>query len=200
MREAEKQLSDKNVYQEVQFKKQLLSNLVNTSNKFFRGPKTKRFIAEKELKYFTHKYKKACNLGKMYLLPKIHKRLSDVPGRPVISNCGMSTENVSKSLGYHFKPVMQNGKLYVRDSGHFLGKIKNISTLPENVILVKADVVGVYLSIPHQAGLSVGKEALENRSVKKIPTESLIKMAEFVLKNNMFELMIRCFTKYQEPR
>ena len=31
--EAEKQLSDKNVYQEIQFKKQMLSNLVDTSNK-----------------------------------------------------------------------------------------------------------------------------------------------------------------------
>ena len=27
-------------------------------------------------------------LGRFYLLPKIHKRLNSVPGRPVISNCG----------------------------------------------------------------------------------------------------------------
>ena len=73
LRKAEKQLSDKKVYQEVQFKKQMLSNLVDTSNNFFRGLKTKGFIAEKELKYFTYEHKKACNLGKMYLLPKIHK-------------------------------------------------------------------------------------------------------------------------------
>ena len=56
--EAEKQLSDKNMYQEVQFKKQMLSNLVDTSNNFFRGLKTKGFIAEKELKSFTYEYKK----------------------------------------------------------------------------------------------------------------------------------------------
>ena len=58
LREAEKQLSDKKVYQEVQFKKQMLSNLVDTSNNFFRGLKTKGFIAEKELKSFTYEYKK----------------------------------------------------------------------------------------------------------------------------------------------
>ena len=29
--------------------------------------------------------------------------------------------------------------------------------------------VGLYPSIPHQAGLSALKEALENRSVRKIP-------------------------------
>ena len=54
LRETEKQLSDKNVYQEVQYKKQILSNLVDTSNKFFRSLKTKGFIAQKELKYFTY--------------------------------------------------------------------------------------------------------------------------------------------------
>ena len=193
MREAEKQLSDKKVYQEVQFKKQMLSNLVDTSNNFFRGLKTKGFIAEKELKYFTYEYKKACNLGKMYLLPKIHKRLSDVPGRPVISNCGMPTEKVSEFLDYELKPVMQKGKSYIRDSGHFLEKIKNISTLPENAILVTADVVGLYSCIPHQAGLSALKETLENRLVKKIPTENLIKMTQFVLKNNLFEFNNKLF-------
>ena len=96
LRETEKQLSDKNVYQEIQFKKQMLSNLFDASNKFFRGLKTKEFIAEKELKYFTYEYKKGCNLGKIYLLLKIHKRLSDVPRRPVISNCGMPPEKVSE--------------------------------------------------------------------------------------------------------
>ena len=70
LREAEKQLSDKKVYQEVPFKKQILSNLVDTSNNFFRGLKTKGFIAEKELKYFRYEYKKACNLGKIYFCLK----------------------------------------------------------------------------------------------------------------------------------
>ena len=79
----------------------------------------------------------------------------------------MSPEKVSKFLDCQLKPVMQKGKWYIRDSGHFLEKIKNISTLPENAILVTADVVGLYPSIPHQAGLSALKEALENRSVKK---------------------------------
>ena len=107
--------------------------------------------------------------------------------------CGMPTEKVSEFLDYEIKPVMQKGKSYIRDSGHFLEKIKNISTLPENAILVTADVVGLYPSIPHQAGLSALKEALENRSVKKIPTENLIKMAEFVLKNNLFEFNSKVF-------
>ena len=81
------------------------------------------------------------------------------------SNCRMPTEKGSEFLDYQLKPVMQNGKSYIRDSGHFLEKIKNISTLLGNAILVTADVVGLYPSISHQAGFSALKEALENRWV-----------------------------------
>ena len=37
-----------------------------------------------KLKHFTYKYKKATNFRRMYLLSIIHKRLFNVPGRPVI--------------------------------------------------------------------------------------------------------------------
>ena len=169
------------------YNKKVLSQLVETSNKYFKGLRSKDFISEKELKYFTYEYKKVCNLGKLYLLPKIHKRLFNVPGRPVISNCGTPTEKASEFLDYHLKPVMRIGLSYIRDSQHFLERIKTIGNIPENAILVTADVVGLYPNVPHQAGLNALKNALEKRDLKKIPTEDLVKMAEFVLKNNLFE-------------
>ena len=49
---------------------------------------------------------------------------------------------------------MQNGKSYIR---HFLENIKNVSTLPENYKPVTVDIVGLYPSIPHQAGLNAIK-------------------------------------------
>ena len=64
---------------------------------------------------------------------------------------------------------------------------KNLGSLPENVILVTVDVVGVYLRIPHEAGLQALKEALENGHDKQISTDKLVKMALFVLKNDFFE-------------
>ena len=82
---------------------------------------------------------------------------------------------------------MRNGLSYIRDSQHFLERIKTIGNIPENAILVTADVVGLYPNVPHQAGLNALKNALEKRDLKKIPTEDLVKMAEFVLKNNLFE-------------
>ena len=64
----------------------------------FSTLKRRDFLTESQMKYFTYKFKKATNFGKLYLLPKIHKMLHNVPGRPVISNCGSPTEKYSEFL------------------------------------------------------------------------------------------------------
>ena len=91
----------------------------------------------------------------MYLLPKIHKRLDNVPGRPVISNCGTPTEKASEFLDHHLQPIMKSGVSYIKDTNDFLFKLKNLGKIPENAFLVTADVVGLYPSIPHDEGLEV---------------------------------------------
>ena len=40
------------------------------------------------------------------MLPKIHKRLKKVPGRPVISNFKAPTGNVSEFCDHDLKPVV----------------------------------------------------------------------------------------------
>ena len=47
----------------------------------------------------------------MYLLAKVHKRLINVPGRPVISNCGTQTEKASEFLDYHSQLILRSGML-----------------------------------------------------------------------------------------
>jgi len=171
----------------VAFKEKLLIELVEKSNCFFKNLKVNGHITERFLKYFTFKNKKAANLGKLYLLPKIHKRLDCVPGRPVISNCGAPTEKVSEFLDYHLKPIMQTGQSYIKDSNDFQQKVRQLSNIPKGALLVTADVVALYPSIPHHEGLSSLREALDKRVDKKIPTDTLMEMSEFVLKNNFFE-------------
>ena len=82
---------------------------------------------------------------------------------------------------------MQKGLSCIKDSGDFIKKINNLDSMPENAIFVIADVVGLYPSIPHEVDLRALREALDKRDKKTIPTEELLKMAEFVLKNNYFE-------------
>ena len=82
---------------------------------------------------------------------------------------------------------MQKSWFFIKDSADFINKIGQIGDIPENAILVTVDVVGLYPSIPHKAGLKALKNVLEKREQKHFPTEKLINMAEFVLKNNFFE-------------
>ena len=53
--------------------------------------------------------------------------------------------------------------------------------------MTAADVVGFYPRIPHSEGLDILKKQYENYPNKKVSTEDIGKMADFVLKNNLFE-------------
>ena len=154
LKEVEKQLSDKSTYLETKVIKKDLVDLVEQSN-MFENLQRKSVIKEREKNYFKFNFKKGTNLGKLYLLPKIHKGLSNVPGRPVISNCGTPAETVSEFLDHQLQPIMKQGNSYIKDTGDFLEKLRAIGEIPRGVILATADVVGLYPSIPHDEGLKV---------------------------------------------
>ena len=185
--EAYNQLSEETVYSEVKRNDRRIPDLVKASNGFFDELLAGKFISEREHQYLKWETLNSPNYAKMYLLPKIHKRLFNVPGRAVISNCGAVTEKASEFLDFHLKPIMQQGKSYLRDTDDFLSKIKSLGPLPRNSILVTADVVGLYPSIPHKEGLEALKATLQKRVNPKVPTKILVDMAEFVLSNNYFE-------------
>ena len=79
---------------------------------------------------------------------------------------------------------MQRGWLYIKNSGDFMKKTRNLGSIPKTAILITADVVGLYPSIPHEAGLKALREVLDKREQHTIPTSELIRKADFVLKNN----------------
>ena len=95
--EAESQLKKELVYKKVSFKQDMLCELNTKSDGFFKDLRQSGCITEKKLKYFSYEYKKITNLGKLCLLPKIHKRVENVPGRPVISNCGTPLKRYQSS-------------------------------------------------------------------------------------------------------
>ena len=131
---AEKQLNDTKVYKNISDSKDLIPKLTEKSNKIFKSLKLRGFVSEKQLHYFHFDFKKTCNLGKLYLLPKIHKRMFNVPGRPILSNYGTPTEKVSEFLDSRLQPIMRKGLSYIKDSGDFISKIKRIGSVPDNAI------------------------------------------------------------------
>ena len=125
--EGYKQLCDSSTYVEVNnYEEKLLVDLTEKSEKLFKKLCNKKVITEKELKYFTYSFRSGSCLGKMYLLPKIHKRLYHLPGRPVISNCETPMEKMSESLGHHLQPIIERSKCYLKYTNHFLEKSKEL--------------------------------------------------------------------------
>ena len=87
--EARTRVKDKDVNQE------LKGNVAGPHEKIIKSAlrkvRNRKDISDETLDYFLVN---SPRLGRFYLLLKIHKRLYDVPGRPVISNSEYYTENM----------------------------------------------------------------------------------------------------------
>ena len=99
MKEAYEQLEDREVYKEVSSNPNVL---VNTIIKALEKIRLRGDLSSDTLNYFAVEDPK---FARFYLLPKINKRLHNVPGRPIISNCGFYTESISSFLDYYLQPL-----------------------------------------------------------------------------------------------
>ena len=85
-------------------------------------------------------------------------------------------------------------KSYIKDTNHFLSKLKSLGKLPQGAILCTIDVVGLYPNIPHSEGLNSLRRFLKLRNNnKQISSDTLIGLAEIVLKNDLFEFDQKTF-------
>ena len=143
LKEAYRQLDDKEESEQVTGVPSVLANALIEAleNIRLRGD-----LSKCTLDYFLVKDPK---FARFYLLPKIHKRLHDVPGKRVISSCGYYTEKIFSFLDYHSQPLAQKVKLYIKDTNHFLSKLESLRKLLQGAILCTIDVVCLYPNIPH---------------------------------------------------
>ena len=182
LKEASRQLADGEVYEECE--SDPLPELQALISETLAKICLREDLPEQTIDYFRDTEKR---LGRFYLLPKIHKRTFNVPGRPVISNCGYHTENISSFLDHVLQPLSKMVKSYIKDTNDFLRKVRDLPDLPEDAIFCTIDVVGLYPNIPHEDGLKAMKEALDKREDQSVSTETIMELGELVLKNNYFE-------------
>ena len=188
---AENQLGDKDIYEEVCNDPGPLISIIHEAIEKIRK---RGDLNADTIKHFMVKDPKFAHF---YLLPKIHKRLHDVPGRPVISNCGYYTENISSFLDFHLQPLAREVKSYIKDTNDFLEKLRSLPNLSDDIILCTVDVVGLYPNIPHDEGLSALRKQLDLRQEKDVTTSTLVELAEVVLKNNIFNFMEKTLKQKQ---
>ena len=166
--EAQKQLSCKETYEEVSSDLFFLVKIIpDTLEKIRR----KGDISSNILDYFNIENPK---FGRSYLLLKIHKRMYDMSGKPVISNCGFDTKNVSAFLDHQLKPIAMQVKSYIKDTNDFLKKLRDFPDLHQDSIICIIDVVGLYPSIPNEEGLRFLRNVLGKGSNKNVSTDTVI--------------------------
>ena len=134
-------------------------------------------LSEKQLNYYSFKYKRACNLGKLYLYLKY------------IKGCIVYQEDWSFLIvalphrkHQNFLIIIWNLSwrvvgLTLAIQEIFIDKINRIKNIPKGAILVTTDVIGLYPCIPHVAGLKALKNTLDAMENKSVLTEKLLKRA-----------------------
>ena len=158
IKEANRQLSDKNFYKKLTHNPTsehaaLVDNAID--NLKHRGALDEK--TAKKLKTDNPK------TPKLYFLPKIHK--PNNPGRPVVSSIGCHTEKISHYVDHHLQPLNKALPSYVQDTTDFLKKLDNLpEELPENAILVTMDVRSLYTNVPNQEGIEAVKSYLRARA------------------------------------
>ena len=181
LRGCENQLTDVNVYEKVE------GNPVTATSRKFRKI-LDNMVRKKEIdkKLADYLYIKRPQLGRFYLLPKIHKRTINVPGRPIPNN-STATERMWAFLYFHLKPLVAKVPHILEDTRDSLTQITEIKDFPEDALLVSFEVVGLHSYMPHEEGIEIMKEFLNQREVKDIPTKSL-QSDTIILKNNFFQI------------
>ena len=131
--------------------------------------------------------------ARFYQLLKVHKSYPEgslPPGRPIISGNDSLTENLSKFVDFHTKPLVNKIASHIQDTPDFLRILDTTNKnneICDTDILVTIDVVGLYTNIDQNEGIQKMTSALERREDKTIPTNFLIKLLNLVLKGNIFE-------------
>ena len=124
-------------------------------------------------------------LATFYMLTKIHKNLTNSPGRPIMSGNGHPTEWISAWLDRKLQPIVQNLPTYLKDTTHLLQLLKTFKITPHTRI-ISLDVTSLYTNIPQEAGIkslgTVGRQIHPSENYTTIEFQ-----ARKVLENNVFQ-------------
>ena len=131
--------------------------------------------------------------SQLYLLPKIHKKTTPVPGRPIVSANNSPTERISQLVDYFLQPLVASTASYVKDTTDFINKIEAVSDLMPGTILCTIDVTSLYTNIPNQEGITACCKHLNAHRRSAVGEDqsphssSLMRLLEYVLTKNNFD-------------
>jgi len=148
-------------------------------------------ITLKQLNYLKPKVNEL-NSRYFYLLPKIHKNRSvwpqpDMPpGRPIVADVDTESSRVCAFIDYFLQPVSNRHPSYLKDTYHFIEKIRNFEVLPSD-LLISADVESLYTNMRINLIIDSIREAFRDFPDPTRPDEGILELLSLTLHNNDFE-------------
>ncbi|CAJ0965952.1 unnamed protein product [Ranitomeya imitator] len=120
------------------------------------------------------------------MLPKVHKSLTNPPGRPIVASTNSILSPLSIFLEKYLTPFVKKTKSFVLDTGHFISIIKRISALSPQCLLATLDVKSLYTAIKHDLGLKAVKNLLRTSDLGPQAQYLILDLLSIVLRENFF--------------
>ncbi|CAJ0959157.1 unnamed protein product [Ranitomeya imitator] len=121
-----------------------------------------------------------------YALPKIHKGLNPLKGRPIVSGIDALSQNSSIYLDRLLRPFVTALPSYIRDTSDLLTKLEGV-VVESDTIIAPIDVEALYSSIRHKDGLGAIGHYISSRGVEcGRHNIFLLELLDFVLQRNYF--------------
>ena len=130
-----------------------------------------------------------------YGIPKVHK--PNIPLLPIVSACDSPTKQLSNYVTHFIQPLVEILSSYIRDSKRLPQLLESVPPLPENAILLTADVTSLYTNITHEDGIESVLHYMKlhaNTLPPGAPSPHTIGvLLKTILKNNNLSFMDRNF-------
>ena len=130
---------------------------------------------------------------RLYFLPKIHKPKSKwthngkiPPGRPIVSDCGSESYEVSKYIDHFLKPLANKHPSYIKNTPDFLTQLGKVTIKPDS-LLITLDVESMFTNIDNKTGKIAVKEAFEKSPSGNRPDKEILELLDLCLSRNDFE-------------
>ena len=89
-------------------------------------------------------------------------------------------------MDFHLGLLVKEIPSYIKDTTHFLLKLRALTNLPPETMLATLDVTSLYTNIPHSEGIEACRTALNSRRIRQPPTDDLIHLIKLILTRNSF--------------
>jgi hypothetical protein len=188
--EAQRQLSDRNYYQQLTGPT-YLNNIIKI-HEILESLQSGGYISAKQLDYLSGP--KECDPRTFYLLPKIHKppETWTVPhkmpqGRPIVSDVNSESYRVSEYIDYFLNPLASRHKAFIKNTYDFVERVRDQPTDTMDW-LVTGDVTSLYTNMNIDRTIRIVKETLSKAPLDpERPDKEILELLELTMRNNDFQ-------------